>query len=56
MTQKDEVAVLTFKESAVHRLYNLLLNFVTNLNLPKHSEPVTIFSPKPFLNCNYNEA
>lgn len=56
MTQKDEVSVLWFQDSAVHRLYNLLLNFVPKLNLPPHSEPVTIFSPRPFLNCNYNEA
>lgn len=55
LTQKDTVNLLTFTKSRVHQLYNLLVNFVSNLQLPKHAEPVCLFSGQPFLNCTYHE-
>ena len=46
---------MTFSKARVHQLYNLLVNFVANLQLPKHAEPVCLLSGAPFLNCTYHE-
>ena len=55
LQKKDQINLLSSKGASVHRLYNLMLNFVDKLQLPKFADPVTVFSPYPFLNCTYNE-
>lgn len=55
MQRRDVIQLLQFEGHSVHSLYNLLINFIPNLKLPKHAELVSVFSPKPFLGCSYNE-
>jgi hypothetical protein len=44
MVKSDNVAVLTFKNHSVHRLYNLLTSAISKIDIKVDAEPISLFS------------
>lgn len=57
--KREQTQLFIFKDKEVNQIYNLLLNFVSNLIDTQMSSNVNqacqIIAPAPFLSCTYNE-